>query len=126
MLNQEIKEHKILIVEDDFDTLWMTNKMLEMHGYHVLTAVTAKQGIEIFSQNTNELKAVIIDLTLPDADGELVVSEIIKEFPKMPIIITTGLEDREQKKRLMNRGIKDYLVKPFDLHFLIDVLAKIE
>ncbi len=88
-------DKKILIVEDDFDLLWMIKKTLTLHHYSVLTAVTGQEAIEIFSRHIFDVGAVIIDLTLPDVPGEEMVKEIFKVVPRMPIIITTGSEDAQ-------------------------------
>lgn len=124
MKKQKIKESKILIIEDDYDLLWMLKKLLSTEGYLILTAVTAAQGIEIFSRNVFDIAAIIVDLSLPDQDGEVVVNEVFKVMPDMPIIITTGSEDKVQLKRLEESGIKEILVKPFDLNKLSQLVSE--
>ncbi len=120
-----VEKNKILIIEDDFDLVWMINKLLEIQGYEVLTAVTASQGIDFFSRYAFQIKAVVVDLTLPDARGEDVVAEIFKVFPKMPVIITSGFEDRTQRTKLIDRGVAAYLVKPYDLNNLVKILTEL-
>lgn len=124
MKKQDPKAKKILIIEDDFDLLWMLKKLLTVEGYPILTAVTGAQGIEIFSRNIFDISIVVIDLSLPDQDGEVVVSEIFKVLPDIPIIITTGSEDKAQLNRLERLGIKKILVKPFDLKMLSEAVSE--
>lgn len=124
MEKQNSKDKKILIIEDDFDLLWMLKKLLSSQGYLILTAVTAAQGIEVFSRNLFNIAAIIVDLSLPDQDGEVVVNEIFKVLPELPIIITTGSEDKAQLNRLEKSGIKTILVKPFDLNRLSKLVAE--
>ncbi|RMF60267.1 MAG: response regulator [Calditrichaeota bacterium] len=123
MKNNSKDSKIVLVIEDDFDLLWLISKLLHFHGYKVLTAVTASQGLDFFSRNAFKLNAVILDLTLPDASGEELAEEILKVFPEMPIIITTGEDDIAQKNALLNKGVKAYLVKPFDLNSLITILT---
>ncbi len=125
MENQGVDKNKVLIIEDDFDLVWMINKLLEIQGYEVLTAVTASQGIDFFCRYAFQIKAVVLDLTLPDARGEDIVFEIFKVFPEMPVIITTGFEDRKQKTKLLHRGVAAYLVKPYDLSKLVRILTEL-
>ena len=124
MEKQQTKAKKILIIEDDFDLLWMLKKLLSTQGFPILTAVTGAQGIEVFSRNIFDISVVVIDLSLPDQDGEVVVSEIFKVLPDIPIIITTGSEDKAQLKRLERLGIKRILVKPFDLKMLSEAVSE--
>jgi len=123
--NRKLVNKKVLIIEDDFDLLWMIKKTLTLNNYSVLTAVTGQEAIEIFSRHLFEIGAVILDLTLPDITGEEMVREIFKVVPDMPVVITTGSEDRHQQKLLFKAGITEYLIKPFDLAKLIKVLNKL-
>ena len=125
MKKQGSKKKKILIIEDDFDLMWMINKLLALHDYEVLTAVTGSQGFEYFDSHNTSLNAVILDLSLPDADGEQIVYKIFEKSPKMPVIVTSGNENLEQRKRLIDSGVDAYLLKPFDLTRLIDKLQEL-
>ncbi|HFB68092.1 MAG TPA: response regulator [Calditrichae bacterium] len=122
MKNQSIREKLVLIVEDDFDLLWMIQKLLTLSGFQCLTAVTAAQGVEAFSRHFEEIGAVVLDLSLPDQSGELLAKEFLELSPQLPIIVTTGFEDREQRRTLEEMGIFAYLIKPFDLTQLVDTL----
>ena len=124
MKKQSPKDKKILIIEDDYDLLWMLKKLLTTQGFAILTAVTGAQGIEVFSRNIHSIGVIVMDLALPDQDGEAIVQEIFKVIPDIPIIITTGSEDKTQPNRLEQSGIKKILVKPFDLQQLSDVVSK--
>ncbi len=115
----------VLLIEDDFDLLWMINKLLSLHNYEVLTAVTGTQGLDLFSRHAQQICAVVLDLTLPDMDGEQLLKELKKPFPDLPVIITSGLEDLGQKKRLSKIGASAYLTKPFDLNRLVEVLKQV-
>ena len=124
MKKQAPKDKNILIIEDDYDLLWMLKKLLTTQGFAILTAVTGAQGIEVFSRNIHSIGAIVMDLSLPDQDGEAIVQEIFKVMPDIPIIITTGSEDKTQLNRLERSGIKKILVKPFDLQQLSDVVSQ--
>jgi len=120
-----ISDKYILVIEDDFDLLWLIQKILEVNGFKILTAVTGEQAISKFSRNVLQIQAVILDLSLPDESGEYLCSEFLKVSPDLPIIITTGLEDRTQRRRLEKMGVRGYLVKPFDLMNLVQFLSKV-
>ncbi len=125
MKKQEDNQNIILIVEDDFDLMWMIHKLLSSSGFQVLTAVTAAQAIEVFSRYIFEIAVVILDLSLPDKDGEEVAMEFLKVLPEIPIIITTGSEDQAQRNRLERLGVSAYLIKPFDLTELVRTIDRL-
>lgn len=120
-----INNKYILIVEDDFDLLWLIKKILMMNGFQVLTAVTGEEALEQFSRNYFEIQAVILDLSLPDYNGKYLFQEFRKVSREIPVIITTGLEDTEQKKELELLGINGYLIKPFDIMRLVQLLSRV-
>jgi DNA-binding response OmpR family regulator len=113
----------VLIIEDDFDLMFLIKKMLEIKGFKVLTAFTGKEARKKFRKNSTSLQSVILDLTLPDLDGKKICKEFRKKNPDVPIIITTGSEDPSQKQELDKLGITAYLKKPFDLNELINCIV---
>ncbi|MBN2366646.1 MAG: response regulator transcription factor [Calditrichaeota bacterium] len=113
----------ILVIEDDYDLLFLIKKLLEMKGFKVITAITGKEGKKKFRKHSRELFSVILDLSLPDLDGKKICGEFRKKQPDLPIIITTGSEDQKQKQELDNIGIQAFLKKPFDLHELVDCIS---
>lgn len=126
MNNYNMIKHKyILVVEDDFDLLWLIQKILRMNGFDVLTAVTSDQAITTFSRNIWDIQAVILDLSLPGRGGKYLCKEFMKAAPQVPIIITTGFEDRAQRNELERLGVKGYLIKPFDIMNLVEYLAQV-
>jgi DNA-binding response OmpR family regulator len=113
----------VLIIEDDFDLMFLIKKMLEIKGFKVLTAFTGKEARKKFRKNSKSIQSVILDLTLPDLDGKKICKEFRKKNPDVPIIITTGSEDPIQKQELDKLGITAYLKKPFDLNELVNCLG---
>ena len=114
-----VKDQHILVIEDDFDLLFMIKKLLEINGYKVLTAISGKEGKRKFRKYRRQLQSVILDLSLPDQDGKLICREFRRKHPELSIIITTGSEDQRQKNELEAIGINGYLRKPFDLEELL-------
>lgn len=120
-----LDEKYILVIEDDFDLLWLIKRILSMNGFHVLTAVTGEEAINNFSRNLFNIQAIILDLSLPDKNGKSICREFMKVAPEIPIVITTGFEDRTQKKELEEMGVRGYLIKPFDIMHLVQFVSQI-
>ncbi len=118
-----IKDSHVLVIEDDYDLLYMIKKLLEINGFKVLTANTGREGRRKFRKYSSRIRSVILDLTLPDQDGKHICQEIRKKYPELSIIITSGSEDQLQKSELEEIGIDAYLRKPFDLNDLLKFVS---
>jgi CheY-like chemotaxis protein len=78
----------ILCIDDEEPALLLRRRVLEKAGYRVFTALTGKEGIELFRFQT--IDAVILDYWMADMDGLEVATELKKLNPKTPIIVLSG------------------------------------
>ena len=78
----------ILCIDDEEPALLLRRRVLEKAGYRVFTALTGKEGIELFRFQT--IDAVILDYWMADMDGLDVATELKKLNPKTPIIVLSG------------------------------------
>jgi len=78
----------ILCIDDEEPALALRRLVLENAGYRVFTALTGKQGIELFRHQTIEL--VILDYWMADMDGLDVAEQLKALSPKTPIIMLSG------------------------------------
>jgi two-component system chemotaxis response regulator CheY len=114
---------KVLVVEDDPSMRWLLKKLLR-NKYKV---VTRNNGMEAFSwlsvQNIPDL--IICDIRMPIMDGlefleNLAISGLYKNIP---VIMLTGFNAPETRKRCLDLGAYDFLVKPFKPSELLDKIA---
>jgi DNA-binding response OmpR family regulator len=105
-------EKKILIVDDDFDTLHMVGKMLERHGFKILAANNGERALKIAQDDTPDL--ILLDIMMPGMDGY----EVTRRLRKMentafiPIIMFTAKAQVDDKLEGFEAGADDYLTKP--------------
>lgn len=78
----------ILCIDDDDGVLGYYRALLERRGYEVLTAVSARQGLEIAAARA--IAAVILDYHMPDMNGDEVAAEIKRLRPQVPIIMVSS------------------------------------
>ena len=78
----------ILCIDDEEPALLVRRRVLENAGYRVFTALTGKEGIELF--RFQAIDAVILDYWMADMDGLDVAAELKKLSPKTPIIMLSG------------------------------------
>ena len=103
-------KYKILVVEDDRNILSMIQTVLDMGGYQVLTAQRCQQGILMLSSHVPDL--VVLDLGLPDMDGEEFI-RLARRSSMIPIIVLSAITDERDKVSALDLGANDYITKPF-------------
>ena len=103
-------KYKILVVEDDRNILSMIQTVLDTNGYQVLTAQRCQQGILMLSSHVPDL--VVLDLGLPDMDGEEFI-RIARRNSMIPIIVLSARTDEKDKVSALDLGANDYITKPF-------------
>ncbi len=103
----------ILLVDDEPDIILALQDFLEGDGYHIDIATTGSLALERVKQYTYD--AVLLDIRLPDIDGLLVLEEITKATPGLPVIILTGCTALDTVTGpLEEQGAFDYLHKPLN------------
>ena len=100
----------ILIIEDEEKVSSVLKAYLEKDGYEVSSTTSGINGIEIFKQGN--FKLIILDLMLPDIEGEE-VCKIIREISDVYIFMLTAKGDLSNRIEGLNIGADEYLVKPF-------------
>lgn len=101
---------EILIIDDEVQIRKLLEIALESNGYNTILAVNAKEGIALAANHQPDL--IILDLGLPDEDGQVVLKRI-REWYKKPILILTVKNTEEEIVKALDNGANDYLVKPF-------------
>jgi two-component system KDP operon response regulator KdpE len=100
----------VLVVEDEAQMRTFVRIALESHGFQMLEAPTATEGIRQARAYTPDV--VLLDLGLPDGDGSTVTKRI-REYSSVPILIISARGHEESKVKALDDGADDYLTKPF-------------
>ncbi len=102
----------ILVVDDEAQIRKFMRISLGASGHQVIEAENAAAGIE--SARTKAVDLVILDLGLPDMDGQEAISGI-REVSAVPIIVLSVRSLEVDKVEALDRGADDYVVKPFGI-----------
>ncbi len=105
-------KNKILIVEDEKDTLFILDKLLSKNNYEVATSYNGKEALELIDKFTPEV--IIADWTMPVMDG-LELCDIVKKDERNKIIyfiILTARASIKDRVTGLDVGADDFLVKP--------------
>ena len=115
---------RVLLVEDDRQLRTMLRDALVVEGFEVFTAVSLSEGLAMLAGLSERagpsagIDIVLLDLGLPDGDGEALLAALRKRH-SIPLIVISARESDGQKIRLLDAGADDYLVKPFGIGELL-------
>ena len=100
----------ILVIDDEVQIRKLLEITLDSNNYKTVFAVNAKEGLVMAANHQPDL--IILDLGLPDEDGQVVLKRL-REWFNNPIIILTVKNSEEEIVRALDSGANDYLSKPF-------------
>jgi DNA-binding NtrC family response regulator len=112
----------ILIIDDEIKLNALLARILEMEGYHVLQAANAKAGIRIIEQE--DIRVVLSDVKLPDANGVELVKKIKQVKPYVEVINLTAFGSISDGVLAIKNGAFDYLTKGDDNEKIIPLVSK--
>lgn len=108
--------HFILIIEDEPPIRKFLRAALTAEGYRLNEAASGAEGLRVATLQPPDL--VILDLGLPDMDGQQVLSQL-REWLTAPIIILSARDQESQKIAALDHGADDYVTKPFSMGELL-------
>jgi two-component system KDP operon response regulator KdpE len=103
-------EHLILIIEDEPPIRKFLRASLGNEGYRVNEAASGDEGLRMAAAHPPDL--IVLDLGLPDMDGQAVLRRL-REWFTAPIIILSARDQEPQKILALDNGADDYVTKPF-------------
>ncbi len=113
----------LLAIDDHEVILDLISAMGKSLGYHVTTALSGEEGLELAREGRFDL--ILTDLTLPGVSGLDVARRIRADSPELPIILVTGWESKLDSVELSASGISRVLYKPFRIEQLTDIVQSV-
>jgi two-component system, OmpR family, KDP operon response regulator KdpE len=107
---------KILIIDDEENTVQLMAMMLERKGFEVVKSFSAEDGLKKAYRHQPDL--VLLDVMMPDMDG-FEVCRRLRDMSDMPIIFLTARDDTQDVVKGLEIGADDYVAKPYDNDELI-------
>jgi DNA-binding response OmpR family regulator len=111
---------RVLIVDDEPQVAAMLEHIVSMLGYVARVASTGPEALRL--RLDFQPDAVLLDVTLPEMTGEVVLARLRDADPRLPVVMITGNTDPELARTLLAQGAFDYVAKPFTLTRLTQVL----
>ena len=114
---------RVVLVEDHDDSREMLAFMLEQCGAVVVSAPSARTGLQAVLDNRPDV--VVSDLGMPGEDGYWLIREVHSRVGTLPAVAVTGFSDRYHPMQAREAGFREYLNKPVDPELLCGAVAKV-
>jgi PAS domain S-box-containing protein len=115
----------ILLAEDEEPVRTTTAGLLRAGGFTVDLAENGREAIQKFRAAPARYQAVLLDLTMPNGDGEEAFHEIRRIHPQAPVLMMSGFSPQSVLDRFTGKGLNGFIQKPFLAEDLITALRKI-
>ncbi|KAB8320342.1 response regulator [Tolypothrix campylonemoides VB511288] len=131
-LNEDIRNFqtldglRIVVVDDDADSLMLTTFILESYGVQTLTATSALEALEVIKQSVPNV--LIIDIAMPEVDGYSLIRKVrTLNSPQnqIPAIALTAMHSEEGRDLALKSGFQSYLIKPSDPNDIVTEIVNI-
>jgi len=117
----------ILVVDDEEIVRNVARSILTRHGFTVLTAGSGREGLMAVEETGEDISCVILDLTMPDMDGEETYTELSRLAPHLPVILASGYDKKELEHRFsgFTEQPAAFIHKPFQIETLVTTIQDI-
>jgi len=106
------RREKILLVEDDYEVMLLTNRLLSENGYTVVSCGTACEAFKIFEKE-KDFSLVISDVILPDGSGIDIIRQLRVSHPSLGGLLISGYSDERSNLLRIPRDEFRFLSKPY-------------
>ncbi|WP_321394124.1 PAS domain S-box protein [uncultured Desulfuromusa sp.] len=115
----------VLLIDDEEAVLTISQQMLHEFGFEVVTARDGIEALEVFKQQHQDIRFVLMDLTMPNMDGEEAFREFRRIDPQVKVIICSGYNEQEVSQKFVGKGLAGFLKKPYLLSELQKTIQKL-
>jgi putative nucleotidyltransferase with HDIG domain len=116
-------QERILIVDDDEAVRNVVLAILEHNGY-VMTAVASADEALTRLQQDPDYDLVLSDILMPGIDGLNLLEQICTDYPALPVVMCSAVNDIHVATNAFRRGAIDYILKPFEQAELLSVVMR--
>ncbi len=120
------RAHKLILLVDDEATIRaLASMVLVQLGYEVILASCGRKGIDLYAKERGHIRAVVLDMAMPDMDGLEVLRELKRIDPQVKVAIAAGYIPETSRAELEAAGAAAIIQKPYTMHEIGAVLEKI-
>ena len=105
----------VLIADDEESVAAVTAQMVEALGLKAVVAANGRECLEMFRQDQASFDLVLLDLMMPEMNGEETFRELRALDPEATVILTSGFNEQDAAHRFSGKGLAGFLQKPYHL-----------
>ncbi len=113
----------VLVVDDDAGVRSAARSLLVRRGFTVMLAENGREAVDLFAVHHAEIRAVLLDLTMPVMDGADALRELQKTNVSVPVILMSGYSNVDVERTFIGAGLAGFVQKPFRVDDLYQTLA---
>lgn len=110
---------KILVVDDEPLVREVARRALERAGFEVVLAENGRQAVETFSQQPGRIALVLLDLSMPEMDGEQTLIELRRIQPKVQVLLSSGYDQSSTRRAPLGGRVASFIQKPYTARALV-------
>jgi CheY-like chemotaxis protein len=114
----------VLVVDDDEGVRELVDSTLSRVGLTVLLARDGREGVDLFRRHSEEIRAVVLDRTMPDIGGEDAFDEIRRIRSDARIMLISGYSEERAAWHFIDKGLDAFLHKPFETRVLLEKIRR--
>lgn len=115
----------VLVVDDESIVRQMVTEVLRGYGYKVVAAESGMEAVHFMDRLRGRVDLVLLDIIMPDMDGEATYTALRRIDPVVPVLLTSGYVKEEKAARLLQRGAVDLISKPYKSEALLRRIRQI-
>ena len=123
--NMQQKRQAILIVDDEAIVLHSAKRLLQKKGFEVLTASNGMYAMDILKRSADTIGAILLDISMPEMDGEETLERIMEIDPGAKVILCSGYARTRETESLFKKGAVEHIQKPFEINELLTMLTDV-
>jgi PAS domain S-box-containing protein len=118
-------EGTILVIDDEKTIRLIVKEFLEECGYVIIAAENARDGIEIFKSRYPEIKAVFLDMSMPEISGRDVYIMLKQIYPGVKVLLSSGFRQDNRVEELLVMGVNGFIQKPLTIEKLSEAIHRV-
>jgi PAS domain S-box-containing protein len=115
----------VLVVDDEENMRDTIALMMDTMGLDAVLAADGREAIEVFRASAGRFALVLLDLTMPNMDGEQTLAELRRISPDVRVVLMSGFNAHEVLVRFNGKGLASFLQKPFTIDSLRSTMQEV-